>query len=92
MSSLFSLPVPWRESSAVQAGEIDGTLGDILAVAALNNAGTPTQIVSLGLGETGQEGRFAILASPGSDIKTPEQLKKRTCGHLNKFHYRICNR
>ncbi|HPU35207.1 MAG TPA: ABC transporter substrate-binding protein, partial [Bacillota bacterium] len=29
----------------------------------------------LGLGETGQEGRFAILASPGSDIKTPEQLK-----------------
>ena len=60
-----------ERDSALQAREIHGTLGDILAVAALNNAGTPTQIVSLGLGETGQEGRFAILTSPGSSITNP---------------------
>jgi NitT/TauT family transport system substrate-binding protein len=64
-----------ERDSALQAREIHGTLGDILAVAALNNAGTPTQIVSLGLGETGQEGRFAILTSPGSSITNPGQLK-----------------
>lgn len=64
-----------ERDSAMQAGEIDGTLGDVLAVAALNNSGTAVKIVSLGLGETGQEGRFAILSSPGSGITGPEQLK-----------------
>ncbi|MFZ5595497.1 MAG: ABC transporter substrate-binding protein [Bacillota bacterium] len=64
-----------ERDSALQAGEIDGTLGDVLAVAALNNSGTPVKIVSLGLGETGKEGRFAILASPGSGITKPEDLK-----------------
>ena len=64
-----------ERDSAIQAREIDGTLGDILAVAALNNGGTSTKIVSLGLGETGKEGRFAILSSPGSGITKPEQLR-----------------
>ncbi|MCL6611978.1 MAG: ABC transporter substrate-binding protein [Peptococcaceae bacterium] len=64
-----------ERDSAMQAGEIDGTLGDVLAVAALNNSGTPVKMVSLGLGETGQEGRFAILSSPGSGITVPGQLK-----------------
>ncbi len=64
-----------ERDSAIQAGEIDGTLGDVLAVAALNNSGSPVKMVSLGLGETGREGRFAILSSPGSGITRPEQLK-----------------
>lgn len=64
-----------ERDSAVGAGEIDGTLGDVLAVAALNNGGSPVKIVSLGLGETGKEGRFAILSSPGSGITTPDQLR-----------------
>lgn len=64
-----------ERDSAIQAGEIDGTLGDVLAVAALNNAGTAVKMVSLGLGETGKEGRFAILASPGSGIAAPGDLK-----------------
>lgn len=64
-----------ERDSALQAGEIDGTLGDVLAVAALNNSGTGVKMVSLGLGETGKEGRFAILSSPGSGITRPEELK-----------------
>lgn len=64
-----------ERDSAIQAGEIDGTLGDVLAVAALNNGGTAVKIVSLGLGETGKEGRFAILSAPGSGITRPEELK-----------------
>lgn len=64
-----------ERDSAVQAGEVDGALGDILAAAALNNSGAPVKIVSLALGETGREGRFAILSSPGSGIDSPDQLK-----------------
>lgn len=64
-----------ERDSAVQAGEVDGALGDILAVAALNNSGAPVKIVSLALGETGREGRFAILSSPESGITRPEDLK-----------------
>ncbi len=64
-----------ERDSAVQAGEVAGALGDILAAAALNNSGAPVKIVSLALGETGREGRFAILSSPGSGITSPEQLK-----------------
>lgn len=72
---LINFPSAVERDSAIQAREIDGTLGDILAVAALNDSGTPTKMVSLGLGETGKEGRFAILSSPGSGITKPEQLK-----------------
>jgi NitT/TauT family transport system substrate-binding protein len=32
-----------ERDSAVQAGEVDGALGDILAVAALNNSGAPVR-------------------------------------------------
>lgn len=64
-----------ERDSALMAKAIDGTLGDILAVAALNDGGLPTRIVSLGLGETGSEGRFAILTPPNSNLTKPEQLK-----------------
>lgn len=72
---LVTFPSAVERDSAMQAREIQGSVGDILAVAALNNSGTPTKIVSLGLGETGKEGRFAVLSSPGSGITKPEQLK-----------------
>lgn len=64
-----------ERDSAIGAGEIDGAVGDILAVAALHNSGAPAKIVSMSLGETGREGRFAILSSPNSGITKPEQLK-----------------
>lgn len=64
-----------ERDSALQANEINGAMGDTLSVAALCNSGIPTKIVSLCLGETGEEGRFAILASPGSGITEPSQLK-----------------
>ena len=64
-----------ERDSAIGAGAIDGAVGDILAVAALHNSGAPAKIVSMSLGETGREGRFAILSSPNSGITKPEQLK-----------------
>jgi len=59
---------------ALEAGEIQGELADILAAALLKKGGTPVKIVSLGLGATPQEGRFAILAAPESGITVPQQL------------------
>jgi NitT/TauT family transport system substrate-binding protein len=60
---------------ALEAGEIQGELADLLAVALFKKGGIPVKVVSLGLGATPQEGRFAILSSPGSGITTPQQLK-----------------
>ncbi len=60
---------------ALEAGEVQGELADLLAAALLKKGGTPVKVVSLGLGATPQEGRFAILSAPNSGITTPQQLK-----------------
>lgn len=73
---LVSFASAVERDSALQARGIDGTLGDVLAVASLNQSGLSTRIVSLGLGESGQEGRFAILAAPGSQINSAAQLSQ----------------
>lgn len=64
-----------ERDAALQAGQIDGFVGDIVAAAALEQGGTPISIVSVLLGANPDEGRFGILASPKSNIKTVEQLK-----------------
>ncbi|MGC7846990.1 ABC transporter substrate-binding protein [Desulforudis sp. 1088] len=72
---LVHFPSALERDTAIQAGQIDGALGDIIAVAQLNAGGSPVKIVSIGQGVTAEEGRFAILASPKSDITEPSQLK-----------------
>ncbi|HBG21697.1 MAG TPA: metal ABC transporter substrate-binding protein, partial [Peptococcaceae bacterium] len=48
-----------------------GVEGDLLAVALIRQGGTPVKAVSLAMGATPQEGRFALLAAPGTitDVK-----------------------
>ena len=60
---LVTFPSAVERDSALQAKAIDGSLGDLLAAASLYNGGFPVQVVSLSLGETGHEGRFAILSA-----------------------------
>ncbi|ACV63097.1 NLPA lipoprotein [Desulfofarcimen acetoxidans DSM 771] len=72
---LVSFPSAVERDSALQAKAIDGSLGDLLAAASLYNGGFPVQVVSLSLGETGKEGRFAILSAPKSGISNVNQLK-----------------
>ncbi|MBU4533009.1 MAG: MetQ/NlpA family ABC transporter substrate-binding protein [Eubacteriales bacterium] len=72
---LIDFPSALERDSALTAKAIDGALGDIIAVAQLNDGGTPLTIVSIGQGVTAEEGRFAILAAPGSGITSVEQLK-----------------
>ncbi|MDI6709427.1 MAG: MetQ/NlpA family ABC transporter substrate-binding protein [Thermoanaerobacterales bacterium] len=77
---LIGFPSAMERDSALAAGQIDGALGDILAVAQLNNGGTKVRIVSVGQGATAEEGRFAILASPKSSISSVDQLKNVPIG------------
>ena len=72
---LLTFPSAVERDSALQAKAIDGSLGDLLAAASLYNSGFPVQVVSLSLGETGKEGRFAIYSAPNSGINTIDQLK-----------------
>ncbi|MGI6285281.1 MetQ/NlpA family ABC transporter substrate-binding protein [Neomoorella humiferrea] len=65
---------------ALQAGNIDGEVADIVAAALLRKGGTPVKIVSLTMGSTPAEGRFALVARPGTAVNRPEQLKGATLG------------
>ncbi|NLT95867.1 MAG: ABC transporter substrate-binding protein [Clostridia bacterium] len=60
---------------ALETGEIDGVLTDIVVTALLKKGGTDVKITSFAFGANPQEGRFAILASPKSGINSPEDLK-----------------
>jgi NitT/TauT family transport system substrate-binding protein len=60
---------------ALETGEIDGVLTDIVVTALLKKGGTDVRITSFAFGANPQEGRFAILASPESSIEKPEDLK-----------------
>lgn len=64
-----------ERDNALQAGEIDGAVGDPLAVATMVQSGLPVKILSVSLGATPQEGRFAILTPPGSELNSLEKLK-----------------
>jgi len=64
-----------ERDAALQAGQIDGEVADLIAVALLKKGGTDVKVASIGLGADPKEGRFAILSSPGSKIKTAADLK-----------------
>lgn len=55
-----------ERDAAMVAGEIDAFMGDIIAAAQLQAAGTPVTIATVMLGATPEEGRFGIVAAPES--------------------------
>ncbi|MDN5347724.1 MAG: NitT/TauT family transport system substrate-binding protein [Clostridia bacterium] len=60
---------------ALQAGNIDGAVADIVASGLLRKAGVPVKIVCLTMGTTPAEGRFALLAKPGWKPQSIRDLK-----------------
>lgn len=64
-----------ERDAAMEGGQIDGLLSDLVGASTLYAKGTPLQMASLSLGATHQEGPIAIVASPKSDITSVEQLK-----------------
>jgi len=71
---------PVESQSAFQSGQLDGMITDILIAALLKSSGEDLRVTSIALGATPQEGRFAIVASPKSDIKTVQDLKGKSIG------------
>jgi NitT/TauT family transport system substrate-binding protein len=69
-----------ENQSAVQAGQLDGFITDTVVPVLLRNSGLELKITSLTLGAIPEEGRFAIIASKESGIKTPADLKGKSIG------------
>lgn len=67
-----------ERDTAMQAGQLDVEVADMVAVALLKKGGTDVKIASIGLGATPQEGRFVLLASPASTAKSVADLKGKT--------------
>lgn len=61
--------------TALEAGEVDGVTADLVAAALLKKSGTDVKVVSLTMGSTPEEGRFALLAAPESNITKPSDLQ-----------------
>lgn len=64
-----------ERDAALQAGQIDGEVADLVAVALLKKGGTDVKVASIGLGANPKEGRFALLSAPSSKIRTAADLK-----------------
>ncbi len=60
---------------AMQAGQIDGEIADLVAVALLKKGGTAVRVASIGLGAKPSEGRFALLAATKGNVQTIADLK-----------------
>ena len=60
--------------AAFTAGSVDALMTDIIVAAKLHASGTPVYIPTVMLGADTAEGRFAVVAAPGSGITSIEQL------------------
>lgn len=67
-----------ERDTALRVGAIDGGLADVIMAALMEGTGTDVSIVSLGLGASPSEGRFALLGAPGGDVKSVKDLKGRS--------------
>lgn len=71
---------PVESQSAFQSGQLDGMITDIMIATLLKSSGEDLRVTSIALGATPQEGRFAIVASPKSNINTVQDLKGKSIG------------
>lgn len=60
--------------AAFTAGSVDALMTDIIVAAKLQAAGTPVYIPTVMLGADTAEGRFAIVAAPGSGVTSLQDL------------------
>lgn len=65
-----------ERDAALTAGEIDAGENDPVGVLLLRNAGYDVKIISLELQETADKMRFAVIASPQSNISAVEDLEE----------------
>lgn len=63
-----------ERDTAFASGSIDAFMGDIIAAADLEAAGSPVSLATVMLGSTPKEGRFGIVARPGSTYTSLKSL------------------
>lgn len=80
---LITFQSPVELQSAFQTGELDGAITDIMIASLLKSSGEDLKVTSIALGATPQEGRFAIIASPNSNISNVQELKGKSIGISN---------
>lgn len=60
---------------ALQTGAVDALMTDLIVASNLQATGTPVRLATVMLGATPSEGRFAIVAAPGSGITSLDDIK-----------------
>lgn len=75
---VFQSPV--ERDAALQSGQIDGTVTDIVSAALVQDSGTKIKITTITSGVTSEEGPFAIMAAPDSGIQNVADLKGKSIG------------
>lgn len=63
------------QSKAMESGELDIVMNDMIVQGLMRKGGTNTKIISYAFGATPQEGRFMVLASPQSGINSVKELE-----------------
>lgn len=69
-----------EQSNAMQSGNLNGMVTDMIVATMMKDSGLDLKITSITLGATPQEGRFAIIAAPGSSINTLQDLRGKSIG------------
>ncbi|MDD4239424.1 MAG: MetQ/NlpA family ABC transporter substrate-binding protein, partial [Desulfotomaculaceae bacterium] len=72
-----------EQESAIQSGQLDGIVNDLIVATLLKESGQNIKVTSIALGSTPEEGKFAVVATPKSGIKTLEDLKGKKIGIAN---------
>ncbi len=63
------------QSKAVEAGELDIVMNDMIVQSLMKKAETDTKVINLAFGADPSEGRFVVVAAPNSGIASPEDLE-----------------
>lgn len=77
---LISFQSAVEQGNAMQSGQLNGMVTDMVVATLMKDSGLDIKMTSITLGASPQEGRFAIVAAPGSDIKTLADLKGKSLG------------
>ncbi|MDR0433790.1 MAG: ABC transporter substrate-binding protein [Gracilibacteraceae bacterium] len=59
------------QSKAMEAGELDMAMNDMIVQALMRKGGTATKAVAVAFGATPAEGRFLLVGAPGSGLTPP---------------------
>lgn len=71
------------QSIALESGELDGIMTDMIVQGLIKKSGTDIKAVAMALGANAEEGRFLVIAAPHSDIRKPKDLEGKTVAISN---------